>query len=216
MPGRCAISTLLGTALFGAFFLAGCSRPKSYAPETDTDAAGKAAIEQYDADRDGKISGAELDKAASLKSTMKLIDADGDKALTAEEIANRIRSWQKSPTLRTRTPIHCIVYRNKEILPDAEVKFMPEKFMGDKIPVAHGKTNAAGSAVLVVDNSQPDDPPGVGPGFYRVEITKEGEEIPAKFNAETIFGVDTTMDNPAVGRGFRFDLDYKLPKTTRK
>ena len=34
----------------------------------------------------------------------------------------------------------------------------------------------------------PDDVQGVPPGFYRVEITKAGEQIPAKYNTATTLG----------------------------
>jgi hypothetical protein len=231
MHTRNAILYGLPAAIIVLFFLGGCSKkPKSYAPEVDPVAAGYAALEQYDADDDGKISGPELDKAASLKSNLANIDLDNDRAVTADEIADRIRYWQKTKILRTRTPIHCTVYHNKQFLADAEVKLVPEKFLGDKMKIAKGKTNANGMAILVMEDAKPDDPPGVGPGFYRVEITKKvdeitakrnrqaatrnhqdtnaEEEIPAKYNTNTTLGLDTTMDNPQIRKGVRFDLDY--------
>jgi hypothetical protein len=231
MHTRNATLYRLPAAIIVSFFLGGCSKePKSYAPEIDPVAAGYAALEQYDANDDGKISGPELDKAASLKSNLANIDLDNDRAVTADEIADRIRQWQKTKILQTRTPIHCTVYHNKQFLADAEVKLVPEKFLGDKLKIAKGKTNANGMAVLVMEDAKPDDPPGIGPGFYRVEITKKAdeatakrnrqaatrkhqdtnpdEEIPAKYNTNTILGIDTTMDNPLIRKGVRFDLDY--------
>ena len=32
--------------------------------------------------------------------------------------------------------------------------------------------------------------PGLSPGFYRVEITKEGDNIPAKYNTATTLGLE--------------------------
>jgi hypothetical protein len=231
MHTRNAILYGLPTAIIVLFFFGGCSKkPKSYAPEVDPVAAGYAALEQYDDNDDGKISGPELDKAASLKSNLANIDLDNDRAVTADEIADRIRCWQTTKMLRTRTPIHCTVYHNKQFLADAEVKLVPEKFLGDKMKIAKGKTNANGMAILVMENAEPDASPGIGPGFYRVEITKAveetpakrnrkatirkhqdtnaEEEIPAKYNTDTILGLDTTMDNPLIRKGVRFDLDY--------
>jgi hypothetical protein len=217
MHSRDAILCGLRMLVLASIFLAGCSkRPKSYAPEVDATAAGDAAIKQYDADGDGKISGAELVKAASLKSNFKKIDADGDAVLTAAEIAAHIRSWQTTQALRARTLMHCKVYRNKAPLADAEVKLVPEKFLGDKMQIVRGKTTNNGVAFLTVENSAPDDPPGVGPGFYRVEITKAGEDIPPKYNTDTTLGLDTSMDNPLIVKGIRFDLDYPPPKTPRR
>jgi hypothetical protein len=37
-------------------------------------------------------------------------------------------------------------------------------------------------------------PHGVRPGFYRVEITKPGEKIPAKYNTEAILGQEVVID----------------------
>jgi hypothetical protein len=195
--------------LFALLFLSGCSKGvKSYAPDVDPDAAGKAAVKQYDANGDGKISRAELDRAASLKFNLANIDSDNDRALTADEIAERIRRWQKTKILRARTPIHCRIYHNRQPVADAEVKLVPEKFLGDKTKIAKGKTGPNGVAVLMTENAAPDDPPGVGPGFYRVEITKAGENIPAKYNINTILGLDTAIDIPVIVKGVRFDLEY--------
>lgn len=207
----------LPAVLLASIIFSGCSKgSKSYAPEVNAATAGEAAVKQYDTDGDGKIAGAELDKAGSLKSSLAIIDADSDKALTAEEITNRIRSWQTTKILWSRTPLHCKVYHDKVLLANAEVKLVPEKFLGEKMQIVRGKTGNNGVAFLKVENSGPDDPPGVGPGFYRVEITKEGEEIPAKYNTETILGLDTSMDNPLLLKGVRFDLSYPPPKPKRK
>jgi hypothetical protein len=208
MHSRDGLQCGLGMAILASIFIFGCSkRPKSYAPEVDPATAGKDAITLYDADGDGKISGGELDKAASLRSNIAKIDTNDDKALTAEEISARIRYLQTSKS-RIRTPIHCNVYHDKQPLADAEVKLVPEKFLGDKMKTVRGKTNSNGVAILFVENSEPDDPPGVGPGFYRVEITKAGEDIPSKYNTDTILGLDTSMDNPVIYKGVRIDLEY--------
>jgi hypothetical protein len=52
------------------------------------------------------------------------------------------------------------------------------------------------------------DPPGVAPGFYRVEITKPGEIIPAQYNTATTLGQEVSLDNPDVQHGVTFDLKY--------
>jgi hypothetical protein len=227
-----AILCGLPAVILALIISGGCSKgPKSDAPETDPAKAGYDALYQYDDNSDSKISGPELDKAASLKSNLAKIDLDNDGAVTADEIADRIRYWQKTKLIRSRTPIHCTVYHNKQFLADAEVKLVPEKFLGDNVKIAKGKTNANGIVLLVMEDAKPNDPPGVGPGFYRVEITKKAdeatakrnrevairnhqdpsnanEEIPPKYNTKTILGLDTTMDNPQIRRGVRFDLEY--------
>jgi hypothetical protein len=204
-----AVRNRLPMMVLGLIFLGGCSKtPKSYAPQVDADAAGTAAIEQYDADKDGKLSGPELDLAASLKSNLGKIDLDGDKALTADEITKRIRFWQTDKLYGSRAPLHVVVFHHRTPLAGAEVKLVPEKFLGEKMKIVQGKTEFNGAAMLKCEGDKPEDPPGVGPGFYRVEITKPGEPIPSKYNAQTVLGIDTTADNPARAKGIRFYLMY--------
>ena len=54
----------------------------------------------------------------------------------------------------------------------------------------------------------PTSPPGLSPGFYRVQVTKAGEKIPAKYNQKTIFGQEVAIDAEGVRNGINFDLDY--------
>jgi hypothetical protein len=213
MYPRNAIRFQILSCIVALILVGGCSKsPKNFAPRIDPATAGKAAIEQYDADYNSRISGKELEQAASLNSNLEKIDLNNDKALSADEIAQRIRYWQNTKQLWSRTPILCMVFHNKELLADAEVKLVPEKFLGEGVKPAKGKTSFNGVAVLYADNPDPGDPPGVGPGFYKVEITKPGEPIPAKYNTNTILGLDTSMDNPAMYKGVRFVLEYEQPK----
>ncbi|MBN2578733.1 MAG: hypothetical protein JXB10_07045 [Pirellulales bacterium] len=197
-------AVLLSLILFG-----GCSRAsKSYAPEVDPDEAGIAALEQYDGNKDGKISGPELDRATPLKANFGQIDTDGDHALAAEEIAERIRFWQTNKQYGGRAPIRCTVLHNRQPLAGAVVKLTPEKFLGGKIKPASGTTGPGGTAVIMTDGAGPDDPPGVGPGFYRVEITKAGQPIPECYNTRTVLGIEASMDNPAMRKRIPFHLKY--------
>jgi hypothetical protein len=179
-------------------------------PAIDAKRAGKLAIEEFDTNKDGKISGKEFDKVPSLKSNLKRLDADGDGAVTAEEIANRIKFLHDELKIG-RMSIRCIVLHNGQPLEGAEVKFVPEKFLGKNMKVARGTTDGTGMCRMSIDVG-PDDFPGVYPGlplgFYRVEITKAGEKIPAKYNTATTLGVECSVDNMAIMRGIKFDLKY--------
>ena len=44
--------------------------------------------------------------------------------------------------------------------------------------------------------------------MYRVEITKDGENIPAKYNTETILGQEVSLDNIDLQMGIKFNLKY--------
>ena len=96
-------------------------------PSINASVAGAKAIDMYDKDKDGKLSGAELDACPGLKAALSKIDPDG-KGVTAEAIANRIKAWQN--TRLGRLSLTCIVTRNGKGFEGAEVKFMPEPFLG--------------------------------------------------------------------------------------
>ena len=81
------------------------------------------------------------------------------------------------------------MFHDGKPLDGAEVKFVPERFLGNRMIVATGKTDENGMArVSIPTSGQPSDPPGVPQGFYRVEITKPGLDIPAKYNTQTVLG----------------------------
>ena len=49
---------------------------------------------------------------------------------------------------------------------------------------------------------------GVPPGFYRVQVTKSGENIPAKYNRETTLGHEVARDAAGNEGAIRLDLNY--------
>ena len=186
----------------------GCSRTPSpiRPPAIDASAAGKLAIEQYDKDGDGLIKGPELNKAPALKAAIENLDTNRDGAVSADEITARVKAWQKSNV--GKTSLSCTVTYRGGPLQGATVKFVPEKFLGDEIQTATGETDQSGVAVLSVplDPDRPDDVSGVHYGLYRVEITKQGTNIPAKYNTQTILGQEVADDCPQIRRGIKFQL----------
>jgi hypothetical protein len=152
-------------------------------------------VEQYDTDKDGKIAGNELNACPVLKYLDK---GDG---VTAELIEGQIKRWQESRL--GRTGCMCAVHRKGKPLADATVKYVPEKFLGDAVPAAVGKTEASGIAEMEIPQVAP---PGVALGFYRVEITKEGADIPAKYNTETT--LSAAVNGGSVGPSATFNLEY--------
>ena len=161
--------------------------------------AGAKAIEMFDTNKDGKLSGAELEQCPSLKAAVARMDTTGQGAITAEMIADRIRAWQK--TMVGRMPFSCLVRRNGQPLVGAEVKFVPEKFLGSAIKEAKGTTDKLGAAVITIVSTDPSMRPGVALGFYRVEITKAGENIPAKYNTATVLGQEIAPGDREVHDG---------------
>ena len=102
MKGRrlasCAVA-LAGVALI----IQGCSRAPSRVkpPSIDAKAAGAAAMAQYDANNDGKVDAAELEKAPGLKAALANLDQNNDKAVDADEVTRRIQAWQELKTVLT-------------------------------------------------------------------------------------------------------------------
>jgi hypothetical protein len=169
----------------------GCWRPP---PRINAVKAGRLALEMYDADKDGKLSGAELDKCPGLKAALARVNLGGGNYVDYEMIKARIQAWQASKL--GRMWLRCMVRHNGQPLAGAEVKLVPEPFLktgSEELETASGTTDAKGVAMLSIPLRAP-EPPGVPPGFYRVEISKRGLKIPAKYNTETILGQEVAID----------------------
>ena len=169
-------------------------------PSIDADGAAEAAMQQYDADGDGFIAGSELDKAVGLKAAMATLDANQDSKVDADEISQRILSWQKSHV--GLTGINCLVTMDGRPLPNAKVEFIPEAFLGAEVLPAEGETARTGRAIVSIPTEQRPDPtwpPGVQYGFYKVKITTSGgSPIPAQYNEQTTLGQQVAPDDPAI------------------
>jgi hypothetical protein len=184
----------------------GCMRGPSriVAPGIDADGAGQDAIKTYDTNKDSKISGAELDKVPSLIQALPNFKSTKEKGVTAADITARIKAWQATRVGRIGS-VSCLVTRAGKPVQGVEVKFVPEKFLGDNMPVCTGTTGADGYAPISAPVSGPDDAPGIPPGFYRVELTKSDGSIPAKYNTQTIFGDEVCPDVRRM-TGYNYDM----------
>jgi hypothetical protein len=172
-------------------------------PGIDPQAASKA-MQEFDANKDGYLDAKELEKAPGLKAAMSKIDINGNGKISADDINARIKVWKDSKV--ARMTIICRVTHNGRPLEGATVVFEPEKFLGDQLKPATGNSDASGMAfpAALYEGS---DAKGIAPGFYRVKITKSGENIPAKYNTETILGQEVARDAENIRR-VRFDLEY--------
>ncbi len=135
-----------------------------------------------------------------------MVDTDHDGKVSADEIAARIQSWADSRI--GRLPVTCLVTHNGKPLAGAKVVFVPEKFLGGTIQSGSGTTSARGYAAISCPYAADPKVVGLSPGFYRVEITKEGEKIPAKYNAETTLGAEAASGSQAEQKGLKFELKY--------
>ncbi len=185
----------------------GCSRQPSrvHPPSIDAGSAGRAAMQQYDLNNDGKVSGEELDKAPSLRAALARLDTDGDGAVTASDVAARVRAWQESRV--GRMSIVLTVLAGGQPLEGATVTLDPEEFLGTNIQPAVGVTDANGLVMPTIE-TRGNEPPGVAPGFYLVRITKEGVNIPSMYNTDTTLGVELAQDAIELEEGITFDLRW--------
>jgi hypothetical protein len=144
-----------------------------------------------------------------------LFGTDPNKGVTAAMIEKRIQSWIDSKV--ARQPLMCTFYDNNGPLVGADIKFVPEPIIADgfkdkdgKTLIGTGKTSNYGMAMVTWPTSkgQDGDPPGIGPGFYRIEVTKAGANIPAKYNTATELGQEFSSDNPQIQGGLKYMLQY--------
>jgi hypothetical protein len=179
-------------------------------PAVSPSSAGDLAIEQYDTNSDGIISGGELDKAVGLKASLARLDTNSDQGISADEIAEAITRWQA--TRSASMSINFLVTLDGQPLTGANVTYEPEAFMGDQLKPAICTTDDFGTGCPSIPKEQRPDPrlSGVPMGFYRVKISKNanGREIlPAKYNTATEIGQEVSADvNEIVGNRLRYNL----------
>lgn len=199
-----------GAILLGVVFLSltGCggSEPPRILPDLPDPSAASQAMEMYDANHDGFLDGNELEKVPGLKAALEQVDTDHDGKISKQEIADRIKLWADSRAGRVSFRIR--VTHNGTPLSGARVMLVPEKFLGAAIQSGSGTTSEMGTASISSPSATNPKVPGLSPGFYRVEITKDGEKIPAKYNTETTLGAEASHDNEDQHAGLSFDLKY--------
>jgi hypothetical protein len=202
---------LAAAGLLSLAFYVGCDSPppRVYGPPFSPSAEAAKAMELYDTNKDGKIAGDELNACPGIKAALKVIGTTKEQGVTSEQLVTRIQKWKDSRI--GRTSLSCLVTRNGQPLANATVKFVPEKFLDDALTEpATGKTNPTGMAMITVPVVPGPDalPPGIPPGIYRVEVTKDGETVPPKYNTATELGQEVSLDNMDMQMGIKFPLKY--------
>ena len=168
----------------------------------DPAGAAEEAMEMYDTDGDGYVAGSELENAPGLKAALKTLDADKDGKVSAEEVAERVRIWDRSQ-------IGMMMFDSRFLLDgkplaNAEITFEPDEFLEGIVEAAVGVTDLGGNTRTKVPKEKrptPDTPPGMQAGVYKVRVSKivgGKETIPAKYNTETILGQEVSMDDWAI------------------
>jgi hypothetical protein len=173
---------------------AGCFGGRVAPPRLSPEEAGKQALAAYDANGDGVLDEQELERCPALKSCLPAADTDGDGRLSAREIAARVAAYQDSKIgLEAFT---CRLTLDGRPLDGATVTFVPESFLGPDVKKASGVSDSQGWVRLQTEGA---DLPGVACGLYRVEVSKKAaggqETVPARYNAQTVLGVEVAPDS---------------------
>jgi len=92
--------------------------------------------------------------------------------------------------------VGCVVNLDGKPLPDATVTFVPEACMGGAVKPATGTTDEAGRCDVYKIDGQPYR--GLSAGLYKIQVTKDGTAIPARFNTQTTLGREV-FPNPRAG-----------------
>ena len=191
---------LMISVVVAADALLGCSRGPTAirVPPIQPEAAAEGALLLYDKNGDGLLSADELASCPALVDALKNhIDKNNDQRLSKEELTERFAMWAHGGV--GLSYLICRVTVGGRPLAGAQVKLVPESFFGDVIQPAEGTTGSSGSARLAIDKSNlPSDLQsfrGVQQGLYRVEITHQSVNIPAKYNTDTTLGVEVSFES---------------------
>jgi hypothetical protein len=180
--------------------VAGCSgRPGAIRPpDVDASSAASQAVELYDRSGDGELSKDEWSASAALVAVAASYDKGGDGKLSADEIGEGVAAWGQSGVGARTVPF--AVRWNGRPLAGATVRLVPAPFLEGAVKGAAGETGAGGAGQLsMAAEDRPRNAPDIPlmqPGLYHVEITHPSTKIPAKYNTQTVLGIEVTSGNP--------------------
>jgi hypothetical protein len=159
-------------------------------------------MDTYDANKDGKIDAAELDKCLALKYAMPRVDlSPADKALTAEEVAARMEELQGQSK---QMGVMIQIMSRQGPVRGATVTLQREAFMGENQPAYSLTTDEAGSGMPALEGA--DKPEMAIPlGFYRITIVAPGQA------GEVVRGCEVADDSPTSNR-LVFSLQDEAPQ----
>lgn len=165
------------------------------APKWDVEGITDGCMAQSDEDGDGFVTKQEAKaNTPGLHYAFDQLDTDEDKKLSRDEILQRFQDYADSKV--GVQGFNCRILVGSRPLEDAQIRLVPEPFLEGVVEGAEGGT--IDSLTGMVDADIPgDDFHGIRPGMYRVEVTSDLVKINAKYNDETILGVEVApFTNP--------------------
>jgi len=163
------------------------------APSLSPQAAAQAAMAEYDVNRDGFLDAQELVRCPALAHGLKALDKNGDKRISADELAQRLEAFAASNVGLVGIP--CSVQLDGNPLEGAKVTLRPEKFMGESFKPASGVSDHKGHVLLRTEGQ---DLPGTQWGYFQLEVSKTDaagkETLPQRYNRATTLGQEVRPD----------------------
>lgn len=185
--------------LFVSFAVAGgCSgKPSSVeVPAIVPQEAAQAAIEQYDRNGDGQLSADELESCPALSKALGKYDTNRDRTISEEELIKRFSMWSEGGL--GVSSLTCQLTLDGRPFSGALVKLVPEDCLSQWIHEATGTADVSGIVRLGIDSKYlPDDLKnfhGVHQGLYKIEITHPEIAVPARYNTETVHGMEVSFE----------------------
>ncbi len=183
---------------FSAILLiaAGCGGKSAPVPRAgyDPERAAQAALDEFDKDRDGTLSAAELNACPGIKAAAARIDTNNDQKLSRDELKARFTTYADA-TFGV-LGVTCTVTLGDSPVSGAVVTFTPESCFGDSLKSGSGTTDASGVVTVV----RSDGVEGLSPGLYRVAVVGGG--VPADYGSRPLLGHEVSAD----GRGDALEL----------
>ena len=175
--------------------LAGCTQSGTQlnvAPvsKSDAEAITQAILAEFDKNKNGSIEPNEAQACPALAGAFADIDTNRDRRLSADELRKRVEAYAASAT--GSVEVGCVVRVDVQPLAGATVTFVPEACMGPTLKTAVGTTDPDGHcAEYKIDGKLFR---GIAPGLYKIQVTKDGAALPARFNTQTILGKEVFHD----------------------
>lgn len=159
-------------------------------PKYDAEAIVQAILAEFDKDKSGSIEPNEAQACPALAGAFAAIDTNRDRRLSAVKLRQRVEAYAASRT--GSVEVGCRVRLDDRPLAGATVTFAPEACMGPSLKTAVGTTDADGrcSEYRIAGKLYR----GLSPGLYKIQVTKDGAAIPARFNGQTVLGKEVFHD----------------------
>lgn len=166
----------------------GCTQATDGVARHDAKTAARLAMQQCDSDSNGLLDAAELAGCPGLQAAAQRVDANGDGAITADEIEQRLAAYELQSH---RVGLVTKVMRNGAPAADLTVTLQLESFQGENVPIYSGASDQTGSVKLKSNGLAARLLPL---GMYRVTIRDRGD------GREVVQGCEIADDVPGVNR----------------